>query len=92
MEDSGRKSAVRLTRDKEIELQRIYRTEAFRLFVEGKIEDILDTDFYAYLGVTVRTGENGLYDFPCAGHNSPGRNTNKCRIGLDIRKPGPTPC
>ncbi len=58
VERGGPKSGVRLTRDMEVELQRIYQTDAFRLFVEMKKEDILDTDFYAYLGVTVRIGKN----------------------------------
>ncbi len=57
-ERGGPKSGLRLTRDREVELQRIYQTEAFRLFVEDKKGDILDTDFYAYLGVTVRIGKN----------------------------------
>jgi hypothetical protein len=52
------KSGIRLTRDKEMELQRIYQTDAFKLFLENKKEDILDTDFYSYLGVTVRIGKN----------------------------------
>lgn len=51
-------SGLRLTRVRDAELQRIYQTEAFRLFVEGNEARILDTDFYAYLGVTVRTERN----------------------------------
>lgn len=47
--------ADRLSRDKEAQLKRIYSTDAFTLFAEGKKERILDTDFYTYLGVTVRT-------------------------------------
>lgn len=45
----------RLSRDKEAQLKRICGTDAFKLFVEGKREAILDTDFYTFLGVTVRT-------------------------------------
>jgi len=45
----------RLSRDKEVELKRICETDAFRLFATGQREKILDTDFYAYLGATVRT-------------------------------------
>src|SRR6266581_4132870 len=48
----------RLSRDKEAELQRIYQTEALQLFIERKGDKILDTDFYSYLGVTVRTERN----------------------------------
>ncbi len=55
---NGRAAAERLTRDKEIELERIYQTEAFRLFANNKGDEILDTDFYGYLGVTVRTPRN----------------------------------
>ena len=53
-----RLSSERLTRDKEAELNRIYKTEAFSLFSQGRTNEILDTDFYGYLGVTVRTGRN----------------------------------
>ena len=45
----------RLSRDKESQLRRLWGTEAFRLFVEGQQERILDTDFYTYIGATVRT-------------------------------------
>ncbi len=48
----------RLSRDKEAELQRIYQTEALQLFLAKKGDKILDTDFYSYLGVTVRTERN----------------------------------
>jgi hypothetical protein len=51
-------SADRLTRTDAGELDRIYQTEAFKLFLTGEREKILDTDFYAYLGVTVRTEKN----------------------------------
>ncbi len=51
-------SADRLTRTDEGELDRIYQTEAFKLFVTGEREKILDTDFCSYLGVTVRTEKN----------------------------------
>lgn len=44
----------RLSRDKEAELKRIFDTDAFRYFATGQREKILDTDFYAYLGATVR--------------------------------------
>ncbi len=58
-EKSGpKKVAERLSRTDESELQRIYQCDAFQLFLEGKGDGILDTDFYAYLGVTVRTDRN----------------------------------
>lgn len=45
----------RLTKQEEGEISRIVNSAAFRLFQEGQKESILDTDFYEYLGVTVRT-------------------------------------
>lgn len=49
------KAVDRLSRDQEIELKRIVETDAFKRFATGEKEKILDTDFYAYLGTTVRT-------------------------------------
>jgi hypothetical protein len=37
------------------EIDRIKNTDAFQLFVTGKEEQIVDTDFFVYLGTTVRT-------------------------------------
>ncbi len=51
------KETSRLPRDVEKEISRIIKTQSFRLFVEGN-SNLLDTDFYDYLGVTVRTGRN----------------------------------
>jgi hypothetical protein len=48
-------SLDRLSRDKESQLRRICDTDAFKLFVTNQQDKILDTDFYTYLGVTVRT-------------------------------------
>ncbi len=48
-------NADRLSRNNEAQLKRICETDAFRLFSLGQKEKILDTDFYTYLGVTVRT-------------------------------------
>jgi hypothetical protein len=47
--------ADRLSRDKEVELKRIEETDAFKYFATGQKDKILDTDFYTYLGATVRT-------------------------------------
>ena len=52
---SANTSSDRLGRDKEAQLKRICETEAFKLFALEQREKILDTDFYTYLGVTVRT-------------------------------------
>jgi len=49
----------RLSRYAEDEISRIKSSDAFvNLFLIGKKNEILDTDFYDYLGVTVRTGKN----------------------------------
>lgn len=48
-------NADRLSRNNEAQLKRICETDAFRIFSLGQKEKILDTDFYTYLGVTVRT-------------------------------------
>lgn len=48
----------RLTRDMEQEIARIRQGEACKLYFFDKKDSILDTDFYGYLGVSVRTGKN----------------------------------
>lgn len=53
-------SANKLTMSEENELDRILKTAAFTLFASSKKEEIIDTDFYEYLGVTVRTNK---FDF-----------------------------
>jgi hypothetical protein len=50
--------AERLTRPVEAELDRMLKSEAFRFFAASETERILDTDFYAFLGCTVRTAKN----------------------------------
>jgi hypothetical protein len=40
------------------EILRIEKLEGLRLFINGEFDKILDTDFFAYLGVTVRTQKN----------------------------------
>ncbi|MDR7549479.1 MAG: hypothetical protein QN131_05995 [Armatimonadota bacterium] len=54
----GTGKGERLDRESTAELQRIIESEAFRLFKEEKRDQILDTDFYAYLQTTVRTPRN----------------------------------
>ena len=44
----------------EDEIERICKTTAFILFTTDKQDQIIDTDFYEYLGVTVRTNK---FDF-----------------------------
>ena len=45
----------RLTKLEESEINRIVSSAAFGLFQQGRNDSMLDTDFYEYLGVTVRT-------------------------------------
>jgi hypothetical protein len=45
----------RLTKPEENEINRILKSQTFQLFQKGQTSSILDTDFYEYLGVSVRT-------------------------------------
>jgi hypothetical protein len=55
------KDSNRLTKQEENEIDRVLNSAAFRLFQEGRSESILDTDFYEYLGITVRTSRANCY-------------------------------
>lgn len=57
---SSKKSQVKLTADQQKELDRLKTSSAVELFIKGKGEEILDIDFYSYLGVTVRTNKNAF--------------------------------
>ena len=48
----------RLTRDIQQELERLKATNAARCFFGSEKDKILDTDFYSYIGATVRTEKN----------------------------------
>jgi len=48
----------RLERNAEIEFDRIKQLEAFKLFLSGKQEEIIDSDLFEYLGVSVRSTKN----------------------------------
>lgn len=50
----------RITRDVAHEIERLQTTNAWKLYLEGNQDKILDTDFYVFLGVTVRTDKNGF--------------------------------
>ncbi len=50
--------AERLDRGSKLELDRMLISAAFRFYRDGQPEKILDTDFYAFIGVTVRTTRN----------------------------------
>ena len=45
----------RLTKQEEKEIKRIIKSPAYALFQTGDVAKILDTDFYDYLGASVRT-------------------------------------
>lgn len=60
-DESGKSSTyVKLTSDQQKELDRLKTSAAVKLFLNSKKDEILDIDFYSYLGVTVRTNK---YDF-----------------------------
>ena len=52
------RSPERLGRSNEDELDRMLKSAAYQFCVIGEHERILDTDFYAFLGCTVRTARN----------------------------------
>lgn len=60
MQNTTTEKFVKLTTTQQKEIERIRESAAFNLFSTGKKEEIIDIDFYSYLGVTVRTGK---YDF-----------------------------
>jgi len=49
---------VRLTKSEEREIRRILNSASWQLFRSDAGDKILDTDFYEYLGVSVRTSKN----------------------------------
>lgn len=51
-------SRRRLERNAQIEMERIKQLEGFRLFLAGKPDDIIDSDLFDYLGVSVRSTKN----------------------------------
>lgn len=53
--DAQNKNFVKLTTTQEKEIQRIRESAAFELYITGKKDEIIDIDFYSYLGVTVRS-------------------------------------
>jgi hypothetical protein len=55
---SPRESKHRLERDAQIELDRVKQLEGFKLFLSGKNEEIIDSDLFEYLGVSVRSTRN----------------------------------
>lgn len=58
--DSQLGHVERITRDVAHEIERLQTTNAWKLYLEGNQNKILDTDFYVFLGVTVRTDRNSF--------------------------------
>jgi hypothetical protein len=52
------RNADRMTRDVRLEVERMLASAAYKLHVGGRDDRVLDTDFYAFLGCTVRTSRN----------------------------------
>ena len=48
----------RLGRDAQAEVEKLLQSDAFKLYENGEKDKILDSDIYAFYGVTVRTGKN----------------------------------
>lgn len=48
----------RLERDAQIEIERVKQLEGFKLFLEGRRDQIIDSDLFEYLGVSVRSNRN----------------------------------
>lgn len=45
----------RFSRSTNVEVDRIKKLEGFILYIEGKAQELTDSDFYNYLGITART-------------------------------------
>lgn len=60
--EKGRPSPVeakhRIERAAQIEIERIKQLEGFKLFLAEKYNDIIDSDLFEYLGVSVRSTKN----------------------------------
>jgi hypothetical protein len=48
----------RLERDAQIEIERVKQVEGFKLFLAQKHDEIIDSDLFEYLGVSVRSTKN----------------------------------
>lgn len=53
-----RPTSHRLERDTQIEFNRVKQLEGFKLFLSDKKDEIIDSDLFEYLGVSVRTTRN----------------------------------
>lgn len=58
--DAPKQAGDRLSRSTETEFSRVKNSEGFALFLQGKEDSLSDSDFYKYLGVTVRTQKNAF--------------------------------
>jgi len=55
---SVKSQTKRLGRDEQAEIEKLFQSDAFKLYESGEKDKILDSDIYAFFGVTVRTGKN----------------------------------
>lgn len=55
---STKVQAERLGRGEQAEVEKLLQSDAFKLYEGGEKDKILDSDIYAFYGVTVRTGKN----------------------------------
>ncbi len=55
---SAKTKAERLGRDEQAEVEKLLQSDSFKLYENGEKDKILDSDIYAFYGVTVRTGKN----------------------------------
>lgn len=55
---SAKTQAERLGRDEQAEVEKLLQSDAFKLYESGEKDKVLDSDIYAFYGVTVRTGKN----------------------------------
>lgn len=51
----GERSGDRMTRDVRLEIDRMLASPAMAMFAQGKPEKIIDTDFFEFVGCSVRT-------------------------------------
>jgi len=57
-EEPAQRPADRMPRDVQSEVDRMLKSAAVKFFVSGEPHRVLDTDFYSFIGCTVRTPRN----------------------------------
>jgi hypothetical protein len=77
------RNANRMPRDMEAEVERMLKSDAYKLFVGGQSERVLDTDFYAFVGCTVRTNPNDFFGRLATTENAINMAKKLCRPDAD---------